>query len=192
MEYVHAQGYPVPAIDEISDDGTELVMERIDGVSMVDAIGQAPWKVWHYGKLLASLHARLHELPAPDFLPLSPVGQGDRVVHLDLHPLNVMIAKSGPVVIDWSNAKRGDPDIDVGLAWVLMAAGEVPGGGLKMKVLGFGRSLLISSFISGIEVDRVTPKLRDIVTWKVNDPHMSPQEIAAMWRLVEKAEARLR
>jgi aminoglycoside phosphotransferase (APT) family kinase protein len=192
MEYLHAQGYPVPAVKEVSDDGTDLVMERIDGVSMVEAIGQAPWKVRTYGKLLASLHARLHALPAPDFLRQAPVGQGDRVVHFDLHPLNVMIAPKGPVVIDWTGASIGDPDMDAGLAWVLMSAGEIPGAGLKTKVLGFGRSLLINSFTSGIDVDRVSPKLREIVTWKVLDPHMSPQEIAAMWRLVDKAETRLR
>jgi hypothetical protein len=47
----------------------------------------------------------------------------------------------------------------------------------------------VNSFKSGIDVDRVSTKLRDVVTWKVNDPHMSPQEIAAMWRVVERAEA---
>ena len=45
---------------------------------------------------------------------------------MDLHPLNVMIGAEGPVVIDWPNAARGDPVVDVVLAWVLMAAGEVP------------------------------------------------------------------
>jgi aminoglycoside phosphotransferase (APT) family kinase protein len=189
MEYLHAQGYPVPAVHEVSDDGTDLVMERIDGVSMVEAVGRAPWKVRQFGKLLASLHERLHALPAPDFLHPALVGRGDCIVHLDLHPLNVMIAESGPVVIDWTGASLGDPDIDVGLAWVLMAAGEIPDGGLKAKALGFGRSLLVNSFKSGIDVDRVSTKLRDVVTWKVNDPHMSPQEIAAMWRVVERAEA---
>ena len=43
MAYLHEQGYPVPAIEELSDDGLELVMERIEGRSMVDAIAAAPW-----------------------------------------------------------------------------------------------------------------------------------------------------
>jgi len=30
MEYVRGHGYPVPAIDHLSDDGTDLVMERDD------------------------------------------------------------------------------------------------------------------------------------------------------------------
>ena len=37
-----------------------------------------------------------------------------------------MIGAQGPVVIDWPNAARGDPLVDLGLAWVLMAAGEIP------------------------------------------------------------------
>ncbi len=45
MEYLRAQRYPVPAVHEVSDDGCDLVMERIDGVSMVDAIARAPWTV---------------------------------------------------------------------------------------------------------------------------------------------------
>jgi tRNA A-37 threonylcarbamoyl transferase component Bud32 len=35
MDYARRHGYPVPAVEEISADGTDLVMERIDGPSMV-------------------------------------------------------------------------------------------------------------------------------------------------------------
>ena len=45
---------------------------------------------------LAELHLRLHEIEAPDFLPPAPVGGGDKVLHLDLHPLNVMVGPKGP------------------------------------------------------------------------------------------------
>jgi hypothetical protein len=51
-------------------------------------------------------------------------------------------------VIDWPNAHRGDPDVDVGLAWLLMAAGQIPGGGAKARLLAFGRSLLVNGFVS--------------------------------------------
>lgn len=190
MDYVHGQGYPVPAISEASDDGTELVMERIDGVSMVEALGRTPWKVRQLGKMLASLHNQLHEIAPPDFLDAAPVGQGTSILHLDLHPLNVMVGPKGPVVIDWSNAKIGDPAIDVALAWVLMAAGEIPGGGLKTKILGFGRTLLVNSFTSNVDVAAAAKQLRAVVTVKVTDPHMSPKEIAGMWRVVELVEAR--
>ena len=77
---------------------------------------------------------RLHDIEAPDFLPAAPFGSGDKILHLDLHPLNVMVGPKGPVVIDWPNARRGDPSVDVGLAWVLMAAGQIPGSRLEGQV----------------------------------------------------------
>ena len=41
-------------------------------------------------KLLADLHDQLHEIAAPEWLPPLDDG-GDRLVHLDLHPMNVMM-----------------------------------------------------------------------------------------------------
>ena len=65
MEYVRARGYPVPAVDEVSDDGLRLVMQRIDGLNMVDTLLRRPWAVRHYGRLLADLHHSLHGLSTP-------------------------------------------------------------------------------------------------------------------------------
>ena len=189
MTYLHERGYPVPAVEEVSDDGTDLVMERIEGMSMVEAIGKAPWSVRRQARTLARLHAQLHEIPAPDFLPPAPIGQGDLVVHLDLHPLNVMIGPRGPTVIDWTNASAGEPVLDVGLAWVLMAAGQIPGSAIRAKLLGWGRALLVNGFVDQFDRREVGLRLREVVTWKVRDPHMSEAEVLGMWNLVDRAEA---
>ncbi len=188
MDYVRQHGYPVPAVDEISADGTCMVLERVNGVTMVDAIRRRPWRISRYGAMLADLHIALHEIAAPDFLPASPVGEGDRVIHLDLHPLNVLIGPNGPVVIDWPNAARGDPASDVSLAWVLMEAGEVPGGVIG-RVLGLFRSLLVNGFLSRFDREKLRGSLRDVVAWKVRDPNMSAAEQRGMWRVVERVEA---
>ena len=189
MAFLRAQGYPVPAVEEVSDNGLDLVMERIEGLSMVDALAKAPWMVRRQGRTLAELHHRLHRIEAPEFLGPAPVGTGDRVVHLDLHPLNVMMSPKGPIVIDWTGASAGDPLVDVGLAWVLMAAGQIPGKGAVTKILGWGRALLVGAFVSQFDRRAVASRLRDVVTWKVTDPHMSEAEVAAMWNVVERAEA---
>jgi aminoglycoside phosphotransferase len=68
MGYLHAQGFPVPAIEEISEDGSDLVMERVQGVSMVEALARAPWTVRRLARVLAELHRDLHDVAAPDFL----------------------------------------------------------------------------------------------------------------------------
>ncbi len=191
MEYLRGHGYPVPAVEELSDDGTDLVMERIVGASMVDFMSRRPWAIRRQGTVLADLHRRLHEIPAPDFLPLAPVGSGGSFLHMDLHPLNVMIGRTGPVVIDWPNAARGDPHVDLGLAWVLMAAGEVPSNRLIGAVLGRGRAILINGFLTGVgsDVGLVKEKLRAVVGFKVGDRNISATEQRAMWQLVEKLEA---
>ena len=140
MAYLRGQGYPVPTVDELSDDGVDLVMERIEGPSMVEALARQPWTIRRQARTLAELHRQLHQVAPPDFLPPAPVSSGERVVHMDLHPLNVIVGRTGPVVIDWTNASVGDPNVDVGLAWVLMGAGQIPGNGAVAALLGrFGR-----------------------------------------------------
>jgi aminoglycoside phosphotransferase (APT) family kinase protein len=187
MEYVRSQGYPVPAIEEVSDDGFDMVMERIEGTDMVAAITKRPWTIPRQGRVLADLHRQLHELIAPDWLHDAPIGRGDRLLHLDLHPLNVMIAPRGPVVIDWTGACRGDPSLDVALAWVLMTAGDVPTGWLLGKILGRARSVLVHNFLRSFDVSAVKQSLGEVVAWKVSDPHMSKSEQDRMWQVVEKA-----
>ncbi len=51
------------------------------------------------------------------------LGAGDRLLHLDLHPGNVILGPSGPVVIDWTNAPVGDPAVDAALTWVILRSG---------------------------------------------------------------------
>jgi len=191
MVYLRQHGYPVPAVDEVSRDGSDLIMERVDGPSMVRAISNAPWTVTRHAHMLADLHVQLHDIPPPDFLPAVPILTGHAVLHLDLHPLNVMIARTGPVVIDWSTAALGDPDIDVALAWVIMASGELPGGPMTSTLLGTVRGVLVHSFLARFERGEITPKLRAIVDAKTTiDPHMSAMEINKMWRVVDRAERR--
>ena len=88
-----------------------------------------------------------------------------------------------------AECRQGDPDVDVGLAWVLMAAGQIPGGGLKERLMGFGRSLLVNGFLSHFDRRAVGGLLRQIVEMKVQDPHMSEVEVTGMWNVVRQAEA---
>ena len=185
MDYVRQHGYPVPAVEGVSDDGTELIMERIDGPSMVDWVSRHPWAVRRQGAILARLHHQLHAVPPPPFLPRSTAAPGDQLLHMDLHPLNVIIGPRGPVVIDWPNASTGEANVDLAVCWVLMTVGQVPGGGLQRRVLGFGRQLFVAGFLRHVDLEAVRSVLTPTVEWKVKDPHMSVSEQKAMWRLVE-------
>ena len=188
MEYVRRHGYPVPAVDRLSEDGTELVMERVEGPSMAADLGRRPWTLRRGGALLGDLHRRLHRIPAPSGLRVAPVGSGTTLVHLDLHPLNVLMTRRGPVVIDWANAAVGDAAVDVALTWVLMKAGEIPGGRVKAAVMGRGRQAVIGSFLAGFDLTPVRAVMGAAVDWKTTDPHMSERECSRM-RAVARAVA---
>jgi aminoglycoside phosphotransferase (APT) family kinase protein len=193
MAYARDHGYPVPAVDHLSDDGTDLIMERVVGTSMVEFIGKKPWSLRAQGALLADLHRRLHRIPAPDWLRSLPGSAGSTgsagtaLLHLDLHPLNVLVGPAGPVVIDWTNAARGDPARDVALSWVLMTAGEIPGGRLKAAVMGRARGLLVGAFLKDFDLAPVRAVLRDTVEAKCTDAHMSEDEKRRMWAVVARA-----
>jgi aminoglycoside phosphotransferase (APT) family kinase protein len=180
MEFVHAHGYPVPEVDQVSADGTELIMEKIAGVNMIDALTATPWKAKRFGRLLADLHNELHELSAPEWLPAAPCGVGTQLLHMDLHPLNVMMSPRGPIVIDWTNAVRGDPNTDLAITWTLISAGEVPSRGLKGKLVGRIRSRLVRGFTGAFDLDAVGHEVDAVVEWKSKDPNMSESEIASM------------
>jgi hypothetical protein len=137
------------------------------------------------GSELAELHQWLHRLPAPDWVKRAPRGAGDRLLHMDLHPLNVLVARNGPVVIDWTNAACGDPSVDVALAWTLIASGEVPANRLEAIPLGMGRKVLLRAFLKPFVEDDLRSVLEEAVEWKCKDPNMSDTERHRMRSLLD-------
>jgi aminoglycoside phosphotransferase (APT) family kinase protein len=188
MTFLHGEGYPVPAVEEISADGSELVMERIDGPAMADWLASKPWKLRAGAAMLADLHDQLHAATAPEFLPAADVGAGTQVVHLDLHPLNVIMSARGPVVIDWARTGRGDPMTDVAAAYLLMATAAVPAGRVQAAVIALGRSWLAEGFVRRYDRQALASCLATVAEWKALDPNMSAAEIAAMRELAGKAD----
>ena len=187
MDYAHSHGFPVPAVDETSEDGTEVVMERIEGPSMVKVMSRCPWTMRRHADVLAELHQRLHDIPGPSWLPPVPGATGDRLVHLDLHPLNVIYGPSGPVLIDWSNAATSDPDVDVALTWLLMASGGTPRNPVLAALLGLGRRPFLSAFLRHFDRGPVRAKLAAASGLRDHDENLRPAEKAAMRRLVEES-----
>jgi len=189
MTYAREHGYPVPEIHDVRAGGTELVMERVDGPMMMDAMAKQPWRIPAYARELADLHDRLHAIPAPDWLP--DIDGGDRLVHLDLHPMNVMMSASGPVVIDWPNAARGDALTDVALTVVLLTCPQMPGSRMINKIATPGRAYLGRTFASryrGAELDEHLVLAAEL---KALDRNLSNDEVAACLRLGARARARV-
>ena len=106
------------------------------------------------GKTLGVEHAALHRVEAPAGLPdlhdelrhrlasplvpedvrtralgrLDALPAGDRLLHGDFHPANLLRTADGYVVIDWTNGMSGDPAADVARTILLMGGGKLADG----------------------------------------------------------------
>jgi len=188
IAYAREHGYPVPAIHEVRAGGTEIVMERIDGPMMMDAMIRRPSRMGRYTRMLADLHDRLHVIPAPDWLPV--IDDGDRLLHLDLHPMNVLLTASGPIVIDWPNAARGDALTDVASTIVLLTCPRMPGSRIVNSAAAPFRVLLARAFAKRYRGRALDGRLAFAGEMKTFDRNMSPEEVAACLRVAARARRR--
>lgn len=182
LHHVAEHGYPVPEVHELADEGRDLIMEKVAGPTMLQAIERRPWRVAAFGRLLAELHIGLHAIPAPDWLPA--LNEGQTLVHLDLHPMNVILAPDGPVVIDWTNAARGRPGHDSARAWALMATADAEVSGPLRLVLTRVRRRLVEAFVETVGRDEARDCLAYAVELTLLDPNISEAEKARMRALV--------
>ena len=140
---VHASGVNAPEVKKLIQvyGRNGLVYERVAGESMLDMFQRKPWRAFAYARILAQLHAQMHErIFIADSIPaqrkrlqnkinhadalsaslktsllnaLHSLPDGNRVCHGDFHPANVLISEENAAVIDWMDASHGNPLADV-------------------------------------------------------------------------------
>ncbi len=121
-------GLPVPKIWGLKtiNNRPGIVMERIEGLTMMRWGTTFPWRIYTGAKMMARLHAEAHsrvggdipdlrerlksrieesELVDEDMRSLAlerlePLPDGDSLCHSDFHPDNIIMSKAGPVIID--------------------------------------------------------------------------------------------
>jgi aminoglycoside phosphotransferase (APT) family kinase protein len=148
MRHARAHGVPVPEVFEVT--GSEIVMERATGPTMLDVLGRRPWTLRRQARLLARLHATVHQAPAlPGFRAVcGDEDPGSQVLlHRDLHPMNVILSPAGPVIIDWEGAARGPAMYDVAWSWAILASSEVQGAGLALAAVRGLQAQFTRSFV---------------------------------------------
>lgn len=186
MAYLHEQGYPVPRVERA--EGYDVVMERIEGPTLVDHAVRRPFRLRQWAAMLADLHRQLHRIDAPDWLADSGDG-GTSVLHYDLHPLNVLMSRRGPVVIDWTNARRGLEASDVCQTWIILATSTIEGSWIERRLGPVFRDLYVRSFLRHFDLDEVRDRLVDVGEARKRDRNTRPEERDAIDRLVAGAGA---
>lgn len=177
MAHVHRYGYPVPAVERA--EGRDLVMEQVEGPTMLADLGRRPWRIPGHARMLADLHRRL----AAVALPAGSIA-GESVVHGDLHPENVLLSPTGPVVIDWSNARTGHPLDDVAITWLILVTSDIPGGGIERVVSALGRRLFVRCFLAGFDRHALSARVAAAAARRSNDPNVTSAERARIARFV--------
>jgi aminoglycoside phosphotransferase (APT) family kinase protein len=133
MQTAMVAGLPVPQVHTtgIWRDHPVLLLSWLPGWPVADELRVRPWRAWQLGVLFGRMHAAIHTLPAPGILHQHPeawidwLGPGEQslekclrtidhrvdvLLHLDYHPFNTLTdGKSITGVLDWTNARAGDP-----------------------------------------------------------------------------------
>ena len=163
MEHARAHGFPVPRVLELRADS--LVLERVDGTTMLADLRRRPWRLAGNAQALAELHHGLHSIPFED----------GRLLHLDFHPDNVLLSARGPVVIDWANARSGEPALDVAMTWVICATS----GG------AFGR-IFTRFFLRHIDHAAARRSLPEAGERRIADPNVTDAERDGVRKLLRR------
>jgi aminoglycoside phosphotransferase (APT) family kinase protein len=175
LDRLHGLGFPVPAM--VSVDGPAIIMERIDGPHLAEAMLVGAMTLDEGADVLARLHDSLHALPWPG---------GEPLLHLDLHPLNVLVGPAGPIVIDWVNARPGRPGVDLAMTAILIAqtavAPDLPG------ELAEPVRALLAAFAASVS-EPYLGHLDEAVRLRRSDPSQTPEDHARLAAALDLAHA---
>ncbi len=158
MSWAAAHGVPVPEVLDV--DGPDLVMEKVDGPTMLVDVARRPWRLARHAASLARLHGQVHAVPALDWLR-APFGEGGALLHLDLHPENVLLSARGP---------------------------EVPGSAWQQAVGRAGQRLFADIVLrrAGLSVDAACRA--GAARFRLLDPHLRPSEAARVRRVLAQGD----
>ena len=173
---IYESGIPSPAAGEIIEvNGRRgLIYERLEGVSMLQDLNARPWMLLKHARSLAEFQVKINQqsitgLPSyKDRLSndihntshisddlrnkalaiLDALPNGQNVCHGDYHPGNVIMTKSGLIVIDWMTASAGNPWTDVTRTSLLLSIGAKGAGKQVRPIIRMIVSLYYRTYLN--------------------------------------------
>jgi tRNA A-37 threonylcarbamoyl transferase component Bud32 len=183
MAYAASHGVRVPEVFDV--DGPDLVLERVDGPTMGTALARRPWTMAATARRLADVHRQVHRVPGPAWLP-QRFGVGGCLVHLDLHPENILLADGEAVVIDWTNAATAPAGTDIADTWLVMSSARAPGGVVKRTVAAGAQGAFARLFLRAAGGPSALALVTDVARHRQADKNMRPRERERIRRLAER------
>ncbi|GAA0440472.1 hypothetical protein Acor_12690 [Acrocarpospora corrugata] len=177
MRHAARGGFPAPRVYDA--EGPDILMERIDGPSLFQSAAAHPCRRSEHGALLADLLGKLSVLRAPGWLPA--VCGGGQLLHLDLHPHNVLLTRDGPKVIDWATAGRGASAADVASTWLALASAPLTDPDLR-----HGRAVMLAAFLDRVDREAARPYLNVMAERRRTDRNADNAETAGIDRLLAR------
>lgn len=149
LALAHSLGLPAPAVWGVRQfaERWAIVMDRVDGPNLGEAVRQTPEQVPAVLAGMVGLHGKVHAQPGRHLgslkarlarniaavdrlgLPrqrrlgdgLAVLPDGDRLCHGDFHPWNILGRLGGDLMlVDWLDACCGEPAADVCRSYVLI------------------------------------------------------------------------
>lgn len=181
MTHARAGGVPVPEVFDVAGT-TDLILEAVAGPTMLEDLTRRPWTVLAHARTLARLHSLVHAVEGLQWLR-APFGPGKHLLHVDLHPQNVIVTRQGPRIIDWEGAAQGPAEADVAMCWVLMRTSEIPGPPAQRRVGAAGQALFSRLFLSACpRLD--SSWLAAAAEYRMADPTVTPRESERLAKLI--------
>ncbi|MEV4218623.1 phosphotransferase [Nonomuraea sp. NPDC049725] len=182
MRHARRHGFPAPEVYDA--DGGDILMEHVDGPSLLEETARDPGRAAEHGALLAGLLRQLSAVRAPGWLRAASGRPGNRLLHLDLHPGNVLVTADGPRVVDWANAARGAPGVDAACTWLILATAPV-----ATPELAGARAGLLAAFLDGVDPDAARPHLGSEAARRLTERDLPAGEQDAIARFLADAGA---
>jgi aminoglycoside phosphotransferase (APT) family kinase protein len=147
-------GISVPAVfkRELINGRNALLYEKINGSPLTKKMADQPWNTRRLIYQMAELQVSVHNKEMPN-LPLQnevlqqkiekaeeltseekkiitnhllDLPEEHSLCHGDFHPDNILLTKSGPVIIDWADATQGNRLADLARTLIILMYGGLP------------------------------------------------------------------